>query len=38
MASWKRNCEVNSGVVINQLVIWIDPDLQQDDDKNLTYA
>ncbi|CAF1175776.1 unnamed protein product [Rotaria sordida] len=38
MAKWKHNCEVNSGVVVRKLIVWIDPDLQQKKDDNATYT
>ena len=34
MSNWKRNCEINSGVVVPQVVIWIDPDHENENDKN----
>lgn len=37
MANWKRNCDINSGVMIQQLVIWIDSRLEQEDYHNVTY-
>lgn len=38
MNSWKRNCEVDSGVVARQLVVWIDTDLENENNKNATYT
>ncbi|CAF3713361.1 unnamed protein product [Rotaria sp. Silwood1] len=38
MTRLKHNCDINSNVILHQLVIWIDPNLQQENNTNTTYT